>query len=76
MFALIHVVILPFSYFESVFNSGFGLPIIRNIHEHNNYRYLLSLLNCTIRVLLSLGQVRYKLSGFGRHLRKPDRMCR
>ena len=48
MFALIHVVILPFSYFESVFNSGFGLTIISNKHEHNNYRYLLPLLNCTI----------------------------
>ena len=73
MFALIHVVILPFSYFESVFNSGFRLTIISNIHEHN-YRYLLSLLNCTIRVLS--GQVRFKLSGFERHLRKPDRICR
>ena len=76
MFALIHVVILQFSYFESVSNSGFGLTIISNILEHNNYRYLLSLLNCTIRVLLSSGQVRSKLSGFERHLRKPDQMCR
>ena len=75
MFALIHVVILPFSHFESVFNSGFGLTIISNVHEHNNYRYLLSLLNCSIQVLLSPEQVRYKLSGFERHLPKPDRMC-
>ena len=28
MFALIHVVILPFSYFEIVLNFGFGLTII------------------------------------------------